>query len=200
MYCEALLFSFSSPCINKESRDIVLEMRPQPERHWALLVSSVSVCCITIWNISSPSVVVRHRYEKSHFPLYLSHSRARMSATSASLPRHNNPGQCPCASRQVLVPTPQRLPPSPAHLARLSLWQIPSSIAPVTVILAGSSLCDGASHRGNRLLDYEPDVLRLTHGNTKGRRISSENKRGRGKLCSHFLSFICSWSFSPTVP
>ena len=112
------------------------------------------------------------------------------------------PRLCPdtIALSSVPVPTirswyqpPQRLPPPPAHLARLSLWQMPSSIAPVTVILAGSSLCAGASHGGNHLLDYEPDVSRLTHGNTKGRRISERRiSEGEGNyaLTSFPLSVL----------
>lgn len=97
------------------------------------------------------------------------------------------------AVRSLYQSPPLHFPlPPQTHLARLSLWQMPSSIAPVTVILAGSSLCVGASHRGNHLLDYEPDVSALTHGNTKGRRISREKARERGNyaLTSFPLSVL----------
>lgn len=119
-YHQAFLF-FRLPL---DKQKVVIE--PQPERHPAPLFL---LCCITVWEISSPSLLVRSRYEKSHILVYLSRRRAGISsAASTSLSRHNSPGQHPCASLSGPganpPPPPPALPP-PAHLARLSLWQCP---------------------------------------------------------------------------
>lgn len=57
---------------------------------------------------------------------------------------------------------------------------MPSSIAPVTVILAGSSLCAGAGHGGNRFLDYEPDVS----GRVRTQKGEGEEARERETMLS----------------
>lgn len=65
---------------------------------------------------------------KNHiFPVYLSQSRAGISSAGLHLsaPDTIALANIPVPACQALVPAPQRYPPPPAHLARLSLWQCP---------------------------------------------------------------------------
>lgn len=128
--------------------------------------------------------------------MHLSYRRAALSsAASTSLPGHSSPSWHFCASPSGPGADPLAPPPATSSTSGSFITPaMPSTIAPVTVILAGSSLYAGASNGGNHYLNYEPDVSgRL--GTQKGEGYRERISEGEGKLCSHFLSFICSWSF-----
>lgn len=123
-------------------------MKPQPERYRALLLLlhyglkdfiTLSVCQKLLWknHISFVSVSGDRAY--------------------TSLPRHNSPGQHPCAGLSGPAAKPPSTTSTSGSFITLTL-AVPSSFAPATVILAGSSLRAGASHGGSRFLNYEPDV------------------------------------------
>lgn len=163
-------------------------MKPQPPGHQVRLLSA---CFVTIWKISSPSVFVRSCYEKSHFSVFIRRAGTQW-AVSPSQPRHNSPRLRPCAS-------PPPGPPA-AHLARLSLslWQCPPP-------LPQSRLSREGAHYVPRPATgaVVSSIMSQTSRDAwerEGRGILRGTKRGSGKQCSHFLSFISSWCFSPTVP
>lgn len=167
-----------------------MKIKPKLERHPAL---HVPVCCSTFWKISSPSVLVRSRHEKNPCVfITLERERAGISsAASTSLPRHNSPGQHPRASPSgswCQTPPLQRPTAASSTSGSFITLAMSSSIAPVTVILAGSSLCGEASHGGNRFLDYEPDVSGRM-GTQKGEERISEGE-GNYALTSFPLSVL----------
>lgn len=94
-----------------------------------------SSSCITVWNMSSPSVLVRSRYEKSQFPVSSSPRRAPPLCRTAALT------SLPLPARQVPLPTPS--PAASGTSGSFITLALPSSPAPVTVILAGARYVPG---------------------------------------------------------
>lgn len=106
------------------------------------------------------------RSERFHHPECLSEAAMKNHISfvsvsgdraSTSLPRHNSPGQHPCASLSGPAAKPSATTSTSGSFITLTL-AVPSSFTPATVILAGSSLLAGASHGGSRFLNYEPDI------------------------------------------
>lgn len=132
--------------------------------------------------------------------MYLSHTSAGISsAASTSLPRHSSPGQDPRASLSGPGASSPAPPTTTSTSGSFITLAVPSSIAPIMVILAGNLLYAGAVHRCSLFLYYDPDVSGHM-GLTEGRKISRANKQGKGKLCSHFLSFIFLGLSHPQCP
>lgn len=193
---------FSLRLCNHTKATKALEMKPQPERRGAL---RAPICCIRVWKISSPSALVRSHYEKSHFPKYLSRQPSRAIIGCSPPPLCSDtidPGRNPLCQPGAYTPRPAR---THTPIQHQHIWLVYHS---------GYALfwCPGHGYLGRVLVTcrgqaWGQSFPRLwarrlvTHGNTEGRGIiERENERERGKLCSHFLSFIYSRSFSPTVP
>lgn len=96
-------------------------------------------------------------------------------------------------------PHPERLPltptrPTPGTSGSFITLAMTSFIAPVTVILAGSSLHVGASHGGNCFLDSEPGVCKRRLGTQKaGGYQERVRQRGKSALTSFPLSVSWPW-------
>lgn len=165
-------------------------MKPQPERYRALLLP---LCCITVWKISSPWVFVRSCYGKItfHLCLYQETGPPPLCPDTIAL------ASIPVPACLVLLLNPLR---PPAHLARLSLslWQCPPPLPQPRLSWQGARYVPGPA-TGAVVSSIMSQTSR-DQWEHKGRGIWRGDKWGRGKLCSHFLSFISSWSFSPTVP
>lgn len=137
--------------------------------------------------------------KKSHYLVYLSGARGY----------HQQPPPL-CPDTIVLASVPRASPSAPAassptlllHPATSSTsgsfitLAMPSSIAPVAVILAGSSLRAEGQPRGQSFPRLRARRL-WTHGNTKGR---GGNKRGRGETMLSLPFYYLFFVFSPTVP
>lgn len=107
--------------------------------------------------------------------------------------------------RASLVPAPPpahkhaRTLPAPTHLARLSLWQCPLLVPRSRLSWQGARYVPGPGVRAI-ISSIMSQTSRGAWEHRRQRDVERENERERGKLCSHFLSFIYSGSFSPSVP
>lgn len=177
----------------------------KPERRRALLVP---VSRVALREISSASVLdLSGGVMKNPITLCICHTGARgyhrqppplcpdTIIALASVPRAS-----PSAPAASVPPSTLLLHPATSSTSGSFITlAMPSSVAPVEVILAGSSLRAGGRPQGQSLPRLRARRL-WTHGNTKGR---GGNKRGRGEtmlsLPFHYLFSFC-FVFSPTVP